>query len=65
MLDLSEEVDEENIGTCKSYLERMATMKVRRSRGGVKGAEVRFLPYFCEVGKGVIINAEEKFVWEK
>lgn len=29
MLDLSEEVDEENISTCKSYLERMAKMKVR------------------------------------
>lgn len=28
MLDLSEEVDEENISTCKSYLERMATMKI-------------------------------------
>ncbi len=28
MLDLSEEVDEENISTCKSYLERMAKMKV-------------------------------------
>lgn len=33
MLDLSEEVDEENISTCKSYLERMATMKVKRERG--------------------------------
>lgn len=28
MLDLSEEVDEENIGTCKAYLERMHAMKV-------------------------------------
>lgn len=28
MLDLSEEVDEENISTCKAYLERMAKMKV-------------------------------------
>lgn len=28
MLDLSEEVDEENISTCKSYLERMAPMKL-------------------------------------
>lgn len=28
MLDLSEEVDEENISTCKAYLERMDKMKV-------------------------------------
>ncbi|CAN0354265.1 unnamed protein product [Ascophyllum nodosum] len=28
MLDLSEEVDEENISTCKAYLERMAPMKI-------------------------------------
>lgn len=30
MLDLSEEVDEENISTCVSYLERMNKMKVRK-----------------------------------
>ncbi|CAM9307582.1 unnamed protein product, partial [Laminaria digitata] len=28
MLDLSEEVDEENIATCKTYLERMNKMKI-------------------------------------
>lgn len=38
MLDLSEEVDEENISTCKSYLERMATMKV-----GVRAVEKVFM----------------------
>lgn len=37
MLDLSEEVDEENIATCKAYLERMATMKVG---GWVDGCDV-------------------------
>lgn len=33
MLDLSEEVDEENISICKSYIERMAPMKARENRG--------------------------------
>ncbi|CAM9444937.1 unnamed protein product [Choristocarpus tenellus] len=40
MLDLSEETDEENISTCKSYLERMAKVKIwLEMEIGVTGGE--------------------------